>query len=278
MSKRSFVAIVCFAMLSVVAPPLTAEQDIEGSKDHPLFTRMPNFHISEYEDKEFDSHEFEVSRDKNQSVEGHKVVINYRLNEGADPPSVLQVIRNFENAIKKVGGGVLHTSTYYAYLKVEEQGKEVWVEVHVSGNAYDHQLTIVEREAMKQYVVANADAWLSDISATGHVAVYGIHFDTDKADIKPESGPAIQEMAKLLKNNPALKLYVVGHTDGTGEFAHNMKLSEARAAAVVNALVTKHGIAPARLQASGVGPLVPVGSNETEEGRTQNRRVELVKR
>ncbi len=278
MSKRSFVVVMCFAMLFMVAPPLSAEQDIEGSKDHPLFTRMPNFHISEYEDKEFDSYEFELSRDKTHSVEGHKVAINYRLNEGAEPPSVLQVIRNFENAIRKVGGVVLYTSTYYSYLKVEKQGKEVWVEVHVSGNAYDHELTIVEREAMKQYVVANADAWLSDISTTGHAAVYGIYFDTDKADIRPESEPAVQEMATLLKNNPALKLYVVGHTDGTGEFAHNMKLSEARATAVVNALVTKHGIAPDRLKASGVGPLVPVGSNETEEGRAQNRRVELVKR
>jgi OmpA-OmpF porin, OOP family len=131
---------------------------------------------------------------------------------------------------------------------------------------------------MEQTIQANAASWFSDISTTGHAAVYGVYFDTDKAEIKPESGPALVEMAKLLKNNAALNVFIVGHTDNTGTFEHNMKLSLDRAAAVVNALVSKHGIATARLRPMGVASLAPVMSNLTEEGRAKNRRVELVER
>jgi len=120
--------------------------------------------------------------------------------------------------------------------------------------------------------------WLSDINTTGHAAVYGIYFDTDKAHIKPESEPTLEEITKLLRKDERLKLYLVGHTDSTGEFAHNIKLSEARANAVMNALVSKQGIPAARLKAYGVGPLAPVASNRSEDGRAQNRRVELVER
>jgi len=85
-------------------------------------------------------------------------------------------------------------------------------------------------------------------------------------------------MASLLQKNASLSLRVVGHTDSTGDFAHNMALSEARAKSVVAALSTRFGIAASRLSAHGVGPLAPVASNETEEGRAKNRRVELVRK
>jgi OmpA-OmpF porin, OOP family len=140
------------------------------------------------------------------------------------------------------------------------------------------ELNISERQAMEQTIQANAASWLSDITATGHAAVYGIYFDTDKAEIKPESEPSLAEMAKLLKNNPGLNVFIVGHTDNTGTFEHNMKLSLDRAASVVNALVGKHGIAAARLKPYGVASLAPVASNKTEDGKAKNRRVELVER
>ena len=138
-------------------------------------------------------------------------------------------------------------------------------------------LVIVEKQAMQQDVVANADAFSNDIRATGHAAVYGIYFDTGKSVIKPESEQALTEVAKLLEQDPALKVHVVGHTDNVGGDDSNMKLSLERANAVVQSLVTKHGIAAARLKAGGVGPLAPMASNDTEEGRAKNRRVELVK-
>jgi OmpA-OmpF porin, OOP family len=135
----------------------------------------------------------------------------------------------------------------------------------------------VEKKAMAQDIVANADVFSNDLKATGHSAVYGIYFDTGKSEIKPESGQAIGEIAKLLKNDAGLKVYVVGHTDNMGGLESNMKLSRDRADAVVQALVRDHGIIASRLSPYGAGPYAPVASNDTEEGKAKNRRVELVK-
>ena len=139
-------------------------------------------------------------------------------------------------------------------------------------------VTIVEPKAReKKMVTVSAAEMGKSIAASGRVALYGILFDTAKADVKPESDAALAEIAALLKVDPALKLYVVGHTDSVGGFGSNMDLSGRRASAVVEALAAKFGVAKARLQPAGVGPVSPVASNEDEAGRAKNRRVELVK-
>jgi len=256
---------------------LAQRQDAEGSKDHPILSRMPNFYVYGYDEKEFDRYEFQTS-DGKAAIEGHYYSIAYYLQDNSPKtPSNLQIIRNVENAIKRIGGAVLwDNGDRDATLKLELQGREIWIGVSAGDGGTRYYLTTVEKEAMQQEVTANAAAWSSDIANSGHAAVYGIYFDIDKAVVKPETGPALQEIAALLQKNPKLNIHLVGHTDSTGLFDHNLKLSEARAAAVVNALVTQHGIAAARLRASGVGQLSPVASNRTEEGRARNRRVELV--
>jgi OOP family OmpA-OmpF porin len=115
------------------------------------------------------------------------------------------------------------------------------------------------------------------LAQTGKVDIYGILFDVDKTDIKPESKSTLDEVAKLLKNEPALKLEVAGHTDNTGGADHNKKLSQGRASSVVQALVKNYGINSARLQPKGYGDTKPVAPNDAEEGRAKNRRVELRK-
>jgi len=107
------------------------------------------------------------------------------------------------------------------------------------------------------------------------VTVEGIFFDTGKSVVKPESKPALDEVEKLLKSNPALELWVVGHTDSVGSVDDNMRLAEARAKAVTAELVNVYGIDAARLHGYGVGPLAPVAGNDAEDGRARNRRVEL---
>ena len=87
-----------------------------------------------------------------------------------------------------------------------------------------------------------------------------------------------KEIAKLLHQNKGLKLYVVGHTDNVGKLDYNMKLSKARADAVLKELVMKYKVSAQRLKAYGVGSLAPVASNKSDEGRAKNRRVELVER
>jgi OOP family OmpA-OmpF porin len=139
-------------------------------------------------------------------------------------------------------------------------------------------LDVVESAPMEsKMVTVDAGAMAKDVAATGHVALYGIYFDHDKADIKPESAPTIEEIAKFLKQEPKLTLYVVGHTDNVGGYDYNMGLSQRRAASVVKELTSKHGVQAARLKPAGTGPLAPVAPNDTEEGRAKNRRVELVK-
>jgi outer membrane protein OmpA-like peptidoglycan-associated protein len=139
-------------------------------------------------------------------------------------------------------------------------------------------LDVVESAPMEtKMVTVDAGTMAKDVATTGHVALYGIYFDHDKSDIKPESAPTIQEIAKFLKQDPKLTLYVVGHTDNVGGYEYNMGLSQRRAASVVKELTSKHGVQPARLKPAGTGPLAPVAPNDTEEGRAKNRRVELVK-
>jgi outer membrane protein OmpA-like peptidoglycan-associated protein len=155
-------------------------------------------------------------------------------------------------------------------------GKEIWIDVYPMNDGADYTISIVEREAMQQDVVANAAALKAGLREAGHVEVPGILFDTNQSVLKPESAAAVAEVAKLLKADPALKVWVVGHTDASGVASSNLTLSNARAAAVVKALVETHGIAAARLGPFGAGPYAPVAPNTTEAGRAKNRRVELV--
>ncbi len=131
---------------------------------------------------------------------------------------------------------------------------------------------------VQKMVTVSADEMSQSLSAVGKVSLYGIYFDANKWDIKPESRPALQEIAILLKKQPALKLHVVGHTDNVGGYEVNTVLSKRRAEAVVTVLVRDFGISALRLTANGAAYLAPVASNNTEAGRAKNRRVELVPR
>jgi len=139
------------------------------------------------------------------------------------------------------------------------------------------QLDVIEAKAMQSNLVTvNADAIAREIANTGRIALYGIFFDSGKAEVRPESKPAIDEIGALLKRDTALKLLVVGHTDSAGDFDYNLDLSRRRAQAVVQALTGQYGIDAVRLKAWGVGYAAPVASNRSDNGRAKNRRVELV--
>jgi len=256
-----------------------AQQDKKGCKDHPLFTRMENFYIRDCKVKEFDYFDFEEVKDGKWSkihVEGRKYEIAYYLKSGANKPGEVEIVRNYTNAIQAIGGTVLGEKRGVAHMKVLKDSNETWAKVFAGGAGAVYQLIIVEKKGMAQQVIADAKTMASDIGSTGKIAIYGIYFDFDKADVKPESEPALKEIAKLLSENPQLKLYVVGHTDNVGGLDYNMKLSQQRAEAVVKELASKYKVDGSHLKALGVGPAAPVTSNKTEEGRAKNRRVELV--
>lgn len=122
----------------------------------------------------------------------------------------------------------------------------------------------------------NADEMKKQMRETGKIALYGIYFDTDKDVLKAESQPTIAEIAKLLKSDLSLRIHVVGHTDNQGKPDYNLDLSRRRAASVVGA-ITLQGVDASRMDSFGCGVYAPVASNETEGGRSKNRRVELTR-
>lgn len=279
MKRHMLILMLCCLCPLSLALAATDPADIPGSADPDLFSRMPGFHIQNYETLEFDRHEFPTGPGATEKVEGRATTVIYYANDGQTLPSGLQITRNYVEAAKAIGGSEVYGfedgGTEYSIIRVTSEDKDVWVEVSGASNGM-YNLRMVERSLMKQDVTANADAMAGSIRNTGRVVVYGIYFDTDKADIKPSSEPALTEIATMLKKDNALKLYVVGHTDGVGQFAHNVRLSQDRAAAVVKSLTSQHGIDAARLVPFGCGPTVPVASNANEDGRAKNRRVELV--
>jgi OOP family OmpA-OmpF porin len=240
-------------------------------------SRMPEYNIEACKIEDFGIYEFFSVKGPKTPVEGKFTIITYNYFGPRDnEPSGLAVVRNYENALKKVGGTILQSDPQrWVNGKIVKDGQEIWTQIE-KGNG-KIWLRIVEKKGMEQHIVADAAAFGKDIRSTGHAAVYGIYFDTGKADIKPESTQAIAEIGKLLKADPELKVFVVGHTDNTGSVDANVKLSDARAQAVMQALIRDQGITPARLRATGCGQYAPVASNDTEDGRAKNRRVELVK-
>lgn len=264
------------ALVAFGATPSFAQPDAAGCQDHPLVTRMDKMRITTCKTVDFDKVVFKTGKATQETVEGKRFEARYQVTTGTQAPAKLAILRNHQAAIVAIGGTVAYEDERYTTLHVTKGDKDVWVQVDTAwGGGY--MLVIVEKQAMVQEVVANAALFATGLKATGHVEVPGIYFDTGKAVLKPESAAAVGEIAKLLKADAAMKVYIVGHTDSVASLESNLKLSQARAEAVAQALVADHGIGAARLTARGVGPLAPVASNDAEDGRARNRRVELVK-
>jgi len=253
-----------------------AQTDVPGSKDHPLVTRMPDYYISQYNVSEFGGFDPTVIGGKEVHWEGKVYSYDYSRKEGGRQISMLQIVRNYETAIKKAGGKILGGDERRVAAEIRKEGVLTGVYVEVFNDGMNYSLTIVESQAMQQEVVADAKAMRNEIADVGKTIVYGIYFDTGSNTIKPESEPALAEIVKLLSGSPELKVYIVGHTDNVGTLESNLKLSADRAASVVKALVAR-GVAASRLKSAGVGPYSPVASNDTEGGKAKNRRVEFVK-
>jgi len=286
----------------LVGSPVLAQVDAEGCKDHPLFTRFPNTHIADCQASQFNLRKFPVGppikddqTTKTVAVEGPVRWLSYQLNDGATPPSGLQIMRNFENAAKKAGGTVEGQypgwckagydaeqmpnmgngcMSYALTLKFLRGGKESWVFLQASENDGSYLLTVSEREEMKQEVSVNELA--DKLNRDGFVALY-VNFDTGKSTIRPDSAGTLDAAAGALKAAASLRVEVAGHTDNVGAPESNLRLSQERAQAVMAALVQR-GIKADRMTAKGYGQTTPVADNRSEEGRAKNRRVELVKK
>ena len=260
---------LCCALL-MTAPVLVA-QDVEGCKDSPMITRMAGSKINSCDHKEFDQVTFGMPADaegnaKEKVVEGEVYTWDYYTR---DDMSELQVYRNMQTALKRAGFKIDYENSPQ---QLTAHKGNVWYGLDNRGSYYDQ--TIIVEKAMQQEVTASD--LIDELNKSGHVAVYGINFDTGKATIQPDSEAVLQQIVVLMQQNAALKLRVEGHTDNVGAAAANQTLSQKRAQSVV-AWLTAQGVAAARLTAAGFGATKPVADNGTEDGRAKNRRVELVK-
>ena len=309
-SRKNLAMLVLIPLLSIMAAASAQAQtrDVAGAKDFPGIGRFGGSVITGYVVKDFDAARMQAAAFKDgqpadaRRLEGRVTRIAYRTKPG---PSILEVSRNFETQLAKAGfttllacdtdacGAIPFTEAidalpvpqmwvdgfnyhYYAGRK-EDGGREIYASVLVSQNNQDitAQLTIAELGAIENKMV-DAAAMAKGLGETGHIALYGIYFDTDKAALKPESRPTLEQIAKLLTTQPQLNVFIVGHTDNQGAYDYNVDLSRRRAEAVAAELARSYRIAPARLRTAGVGFLAPVGSNASDSGRALNRRVELV--
>lgn len=300
---------VAVALALLLIPPATAQtRDVAGARDYPGIGRFAGSIATGYQTKDFDAVRLQAAAFKEgkpsdaRQIEGRVVRIAYRTKPG---PSILEVSRNFETQLAKAGfqtllacdtdacGGIPFLESvdvlpvpqmwadgfnfrYYAGVK-KDGATETYATIvtSITNDEVSTQLIVAVAGAMDNKMV-DAAAMKKGLGEKGHIALYGIYFDTDKATIKPESKPTLDEMAKLLTGQPDLKVFIVGHTDSQGSYEHNMSLSKQRADAVAGALTGSYKIARGRLFTAGVGYLAPVGSNATDDGRTLNRRVELV--
>jgi len=277
---RAF-TVFAFALLVVgaIAMPAMA-QDVEGSKDHPMLSRMPGYAIGGYDPQDFSVFDFQT--DPATHVEGRYWKIDYFVPEGGKKSGPVQIARNYTDLFVRRGGKKVADNvsagggTAVAWMPAD--GKKIWVQLDINNSGEQYTLIVVEEAAMEQKVEFTAMELAKALNDTGSIALYGILFDTGKATIKPESAKALAPVGEMLKSQASLKLEIQGHTDNVGTAAANLKLSQDRAAAVKAYLVQTFAIGADRLSAAGLGDTKPVGDNKTADGRAKNRRVELVKK
>ncbi len=278
--KKIFLTLLFVTLF--ISTSIVAQQDANGCKDSPMFpNRMKNFFISECISN-YGEADFILNTDgsKTEHKEGTKTMVRYDFNteSGQPKPSVLQILKNYENASKNIGGVTViqNSASGYGTYKLLKNGKvTAWVKIETGGDGNNdfYYLTIIQLEEMTQEVTSSSI--LTALNTDGHIALY-INFETGKSDIKPESQNIIDQIAEMLKANATLKINVEGHTDNVGTPASNQTLSENRAKAVMNALIAK-GIDKSRLSSKGLGQTKPINDNSTEDGKAKNRRVEIVK-
>ncbi len=267
-------------VLALTGSVARAQDDVEGSRDHPMFTRMPGYAIVDYDAQDFGSYEFGLEPPK--TVEGRYWKIGYGLKEGARKVGPLQIARNHTDLLVRRGGKKLMEDvssgggTTVAQLLARTGN--IWLQLEISNDGEQFTLIVVEEAGMEQKVEFTSAELASALNTKGSVALHNILFDTGKATLQASSTAALAPVGELLKSDPSLKLEIQGHTDNVGVAAANLKLSQDRAVAVKTYLVQTFAIDAARLTTRGLGDTAPVGDNRTDAGRTQNRRVELVKK
>jgi outer membrane protein OmpA-like peptidoglycan-associated protein len=257
--------------------PLVDTLTAPSGFDYRLIGHMPGYTADTPTKRNFDKADFTVQKgdDTNDvSVEGALYDVNYMV-DGDTPESDLAIQQNYRDALAKLGAQILYTDDSTTTARLERDGRTIWLKI--ASQQTEVEVTAIDEKPFAASIQPpTADAMKAALDKDGHVALY-VNFDFNKATLRPDAKPVIDQVAALLKNDAALKLEVDGYTDNVGADDYNVKLSQARAAAVVAALKTE-GADVSRLSSNGFGPANPIADQSTAEGRAKNRRVELVKK
>lgn len=307
--------LLTFFSFVLITTAVFAQQDVPNSKDHPLLSRFEGSWIYKYNVKQFETYTYPISSelvDYNKLKESESIDGEYTFIEYASPAGVTatQIYRTYETQLTKAGFKIVFScrtsecgdmpmhfvreyvdgSTALGNSMVGDKGSFLvatgsykddpyYVIVVVGEDRRDNNsrylLNIIRQENLDTDKVDVASV-TDKLETEGRIAFYGIQFDLNSAELKPESTEALQVMADYLSATPDSEVLIVGHTDNSGNFELNMELSQKRADAVVKRLSADFAIDAKRLIPVGVGMAAPLASNATEEGREKNRRVEMV--
>jgi OOP family OmpA-OmpF porin len=291
----------------------TTSQASEPGQDHPAVARYPGAVMDHYDFKEYEQAQLILSKpykkgnalvaDKLLPLEGAVTYLNYDLGKTV---SALQVLRNYQSALRRSGFKELYVCERpcidgnLSDLRPLLQARDLYLNGHQdiqylaaqrgntyvslavnsfgSGSSTYAWLFVIDKGALDDGKMAiTGDSPIAKaLSDTGRIDLYGFYFDTGKARLQAGSDKTLTELAQVLKDNPNLKVQVIGHTDNVGSDTANQQLSQERAQAVVEALSRQKGLAAERLSALGRGASQPVAPNSSEDGRARNRRVEIV--
>jgi len=303
----AFVRLLCLALVSAALAPAPAAA---APKDHPLIKPYEGSVQSRREDIGHSVYKVVTSLDPNGKADDEVIrttqatgTLTRLFYENPSGRSQLEIHANYKEALQAAGfrilfecgdkdcgpayagsrwgrvTGMKYTSSPLWFLSARRASDESETYVAIAIMKVRHEIDVLEARAMETGKVAvTAEALRKGIAAEGKVVLDGLFFDTDKAVLQPESKPTLDAIGQFLKDDAALQVFIVGHTDTDGTLEHNMTLSLERAKAVVAALVADHGIAVARLSPHGVGPLSPARANRSDAGKSGNRRVEMVAR
>ena len=309
--KKTFIILInCLICLNCFA-----QNDVAASKDHPVVSRFKGANIIFYEFNKYNQYKLRTSpinkgdekSAKNLVLKGKVTRIVYQCPKSS---SSFEVYKSYVSALKVNEFETIFTCEatncgssnafgysypndnfphiksyskdqfYFTAKRKENDSTEIYVAVYsvFTNDGPVVRLDVIEINSFEEgQVNVSALKILFDIEKSGKAVINQIFFESGKANILTGSSFALQEIATFLKNNPTTKIYVVGHTDNEGSLNFNINLSEQRADAVVRELTEKYGINQSRLIAKGVGFLCPVASNQSDKGKSLNRRVELVK-
>lgn len=271
--------LLVIAFLAFGGPAVALSQ----ANEHPVIKSIPGFQwvSAQSRVKNYAPYQFRVKKGKKtEKVEkkGKYWHLRYIIKDakGKIDRSVSreEIVQNYKEAAIEKGGDILFEVGYLlTFMLPREDGGKTWASLTAGDGSYD--LYIIDEAAFKKQLTFGAEEMKKALDEEGHVAIYGIHFDVDRAALKLGAEKVLIEMVKLMKNNPELKIEIQGHTDNTGSADHNLDLSMRRAKTVKKFMLI-YGVADPRMVSKGYGEEKPVAANNTEEGRAMNRRVELV--